>query len=89
MFGDQLFELEERLKKSAQARFLVEFTLLRLAAVKPVVPIDEIMERGGRRRRKVKRRFTAVAWMYRKLNASGSRGHQRRRGFNLESPEDR
>lgn len=51
--------------------------------------IDEIMERGGRRRRKVKRRFTAVAWMYRKLNASGSRGHQRRRGFNLESPEDR
>jgi len=47
------------------------------------------MERGGRRRRKVKRRFTAVAWMYRKLNASGSRGHQRRRGFNLESPEDR
>jgi len=51
--------------------------------------IDEIMDQGGRRRRKVKRRFTAVAWMYRKLGSSSGRGHQRRRGFNLESPEDR
>lgn len=51
--------------------------------------IEQVMDRGGGRRRKVKRRFTAVAWMYRKISASGRRGHQRRRGFNLESPEDR
>ncbi len=42
-----LFELEQKLKQSTQARFLVEFTFLRLAAVKPLVPIEEIMQRVG------------------------------------------
>ncbi len=51
--------------------------------------IDQVMEHGGARRKKVKRRFTAVAWMYRQISSSGRRGHQRRRGFNLEPPEDR
>ena len=41
---NQLFELEEKLKQSTQARFLVEFTFLRLATIKPVIPIDEILE---------------------------------------------
>ncbi len=44
---NQLLELEERMKRSAQARFLLEFTLLRLATVQPVVPIEEIMARIG------------------------------------------
>ena len=42
---NQLFELEERLKQSTQARFLVEFTFLRMAVIKPIVPIDEVMAR--------------------------------------------
>ena len=42
---NQLFELEERLKSSTQARFLIEFTFMRLAAIKPVVPMDEILNR--------------------------------------------
>ena len=42
---NQLFELEARLKQSTQTRFLVEFTLLRIAAVRPVVPLDEILAR--------------------------------------------
>jgi DNA polymerase-3 subunit gamma/tau len=42
---NQMFELEERLKLSTQARFLVEFTFLRLAQVKPVIPLDQILER--------------------------------------------
>ena len=42
---NQLFELEARLKQSTQTRFLVEFTLLRIAAVRPVVPLDDILHR--------------------------------------------
>ena len=42
---NQMFELEERLKRSSQARFLVEFTFLRLANVQPVVPLDDILRR--------------------------------------------
>lgn len=42
---NQMFELEAKLKQSSQARFLIEFTFLRIATVKPVVPIDEIMRR--------------------------------------------
>ena len=42
---NQLFELEQRLKRSTQARFLVEFTFLRIASVQPVVPIDDLMRR--------------------------------------------
>ena len=44
---NQMFELEERIKGSSQARFLIEFTFLRVAAIKPVVPIDEIVKRIG------------------------------------------
>ncbi len=51
--------------------------------------IEQVMDQGGARRKKVKRRFTAVAWMYRQISSSGRRGHQRRRGFNIESPDDR
>ena len=40
-----MFELEGKLRQSAQTRFLIEFTFLRIAAVKPVVPIDEILKR--------------------------------------------
>ncbi|MEN6625317.1 MAG: DNA polymerase III subunit gamma/tau [Candidatus Sumerlaeia bacterium] len=42
---NHVFELEERIKKSPQARFLLEFTLIRLASIKPVVPIDQIIDR--------------------------------------------
>lgn len=42
---NQLFDLEVRLKKSTQARFLVEFAFLRMARVRRVVPIDDIMRR--------------------------------------------
>ncbi len=42
---NHIFELEERIKKSPQARFLLEFTLVRLASIKPVVPIDRIIDR--------------------------------------------
>lgn len=42
---NHIFELEERIKKSPQARFLLEFTLIRLASIKPVVPIDKIIDR--------------------------------------------
>jgi DNA polymerase-3 subunit gamma/tau len=42
---NQMFALEERLKQSTQARFLLEFTFLRLAQIKPVVPLDEILRR--------------------------------------------
>ena len=52
--------------------------------------IDEVMESGMGRRKKVQRRFTAVAWMQRQVSVRtrGSRGPQGR-GFNLESPDDR
>lgn len=42
---NHMFELEEKLKQSTQARFLIEFTFLRLAAIKPVVPLDDIIRR--------------------------------------------
>jgi DNA polymerase-3 subunit gamma/tau len=44
---NHMFELEEKLKTSTQARFLVEFAMLRLAAIKPVIPLDDIMRRIG------------------------------------------
>jgi hypothetical protein len=50
--------------------------------------IDAIMESGGSRRRKVRRVFTPLAWMQRKVSARTER-RPRRRGFTLESPEDR
>jgi len=50
--------------------------------------IERTMESGVGRTRKVKRRFTPLAWMQRRLSARSGGGHQRR-GFNLESPDDR
>lgn len=48
--------------------------------------IERIMEQGGGRTRRVKRRFTPLAWLQRHVSVGGSRG--RRRGFRMESPED-
>lgn len=42
---NNMFELEQRMRQSTQVRFLIEFTFLRLASIKPVVPIDDIMRR--------------------------------------------
>ncbi len=55
--------------------------------------IEQVMASGGARRRKVKRRFTPLAWLQRNLSARGPRDVQSERGrsggFRLESPEDR
>ena len=48
--------------------------------------IEEVMEKGRGRRRKVKRYFTPVAWLQRQVSPRSTR---RSRGFNLEGPEDR
>lgn len=53
--------------------------------------IERVMEQGGGRRRKVKRRMTPLAWIQRKLSA-GSQARGRgagRRGFKVKSPDDR
>lgn len=50
--------------------------------------IEDVMERGGGRRRKVKRRFTPLAWVQRNVSSRGSR-ERGRSGFRLESPDDR
>ena len=50
--------------------------------------IERTMELGVGRTRKVKRRFTPLAWVQRQLSARGG-GSRRRRGFTLESPDDR
>ncbi len=42
---NQLFELEEQMKRSTQIRFLIEFAFLRMAAIKPVVPINDLINR--------------------------------------------
>lgn len=56
--------------------------------------IEQIMESGGRRRRKTKRVFTPLAWMQRKISSTSSPSRDRRKGrgrsgFKLESPEER
>jgi len=57
--------------------------------------IDEIMSSGGRRRRKVKRVFTPMAWMQRNVSSKStpSRGRRsgrgRSSGFQLESPDEK
>lgn len=48
--------------------------------------IEEAMERGGGRRRRVKRIFTPMAWVERK--AGIRRPSSDRRAFKLESPDD-
>ena len=50
--------------------------------------IDQLMERGGGRRRKVKRVFTPLAWIQRRASARTSQRPERK-GFRLESPDDR
>lgn len=51
--------------------------------------IERTMELGIGRTRKVKRHFTPLAWIQRKISVSGRGRPQRRRGFSLERPEDR
>lgn len=50
--------------------------------------VERNMVLGTGRTRKVKRHFTPLAWIQRKLNPRGSQT-QRRRGFNLEHPDER
>lgn len=50
--------------------------------------IERTMESGTGRTRKVKRRFTPMAWMQRRLSLR-SGGSRQRKGFNLEPPDDR
>ncbi len=49
--------------------------------------IGRVMDQGGARRRKVKRVFTPLAWIQRRASARSSR--PTRKGFRLESPDDR
>ncbi len=53
--------------------------------------IERLMERGGgTRRRRQKREISPLAWIQRKLSASGRPPKPtRRRGFRLEAPEER
>ena len=51
-----------------------------------VEDIEEIMDSGIGRRRKVKRIFTPVAWLQRQISA---RSNRRNRGFQVKSPDDR
>ena len=57
--------------------------------------IEQIMDSGGRRRRRTKRIFTPLAWMQRQISASTPSSERRRgrgggrSGFTIESPEDR
>jgi hypothetical protein len=50
--------------------------------------IEQMMESGGGRRRKVKRVFTPLAWLQRKASARTSQRLERK-SFRLESPDDR
>jgi hypothetical protein len=50
--------------------------------------IEQVMTSGGGRRRKVKRRFTPLAWVQRKASPRGDHGRTRP-GFRIESPDDR
>lgn len=51
--------------------------------------IERTMEQGTGHRRQVKRVFTPLGWMHRSPGPRVHRGHERRRGFNLDRPEDR
>ena len=51
--------------------------------------IEREMDKGGGRRRRTKRIFTPMAWLQRKVDAKPKRGSSGRRGFKLESPDDR
>lgn len=49
--------------------------------------IEEVMERGGGHRHRVKRHFTPLAWIQRQVS-SGSRRRSRTGRFRLEAPKD-
>lgn len=54
--------------------------------------IEKVMDAGGAQRQKVRRVFTPLAWMKRKIDVRGSshrRSGRRGSGFRLESPDDR
>ena len=51
--------------------------------------IEEIMDSGTGRRRKVKRAFTPMAWMKRQVSVSTKAGRGRGRGFDIKAPDDR
>lgn len=55
--------------------------------------IEQVMASGGARRRKVKRRFTPLAWLQRNPSARVARDRKsegnRPGSFRLEPPEDR
>ena len=46
-----------------------------------VEDIDEVMERGGARRRQVRKAFTPLAWMQRHASAKGSSRRRTKDGF--------
>jgi len=50
--------------------------------------IERIMAQGGRPRRKVKRRFTPLAWVQRKLDPRSGGGGRTRRGFHIRRPDE-
>lgn len=54
--------------------------------VQSVEEIEERMEAGPGRRRKVKKRFVAVAWLQRQITPSL---RSRERKFGIKDPEDR
>jgi hypothetical protein len=52
--------------------------------------IERLMQKGGGTRRgRAKREISPVAWLQRKLSASKPPPQTRRRGFRLESPDER
>lgn len=52
--------------------------------------IEKLMEKGGGvRRRRAKREISPLAWLQRKLSPGRSPPPTRKRGFRLESPEER
>lgn len=51
--------------------------------------IEQVMAKGGGRRKRTKRIFTPLAWVQRQISARSGRQARPGRGFNLERPEDR
>ena len=51
--------------------------------------INEVMDRGGGRRRRVKKYFTPFAWMQRNIKTGTGAGRGRGGRFKLESPDDK
>lgn len=56
-----------------------------------VEDIGEVMDAGGRRRRKAKQRLSPLAWLHRSVRVRGSRDLRKGRGgrgFRIEAPDD-